>query len=324
MMIDAFACAARGRQSARVAPSNRGGFTLIEVLVVVAIIALLVAILLPALSRARAQARNMQCLSNLRQSGTAMQLYVVESKGWIPRAGDAGNRAFWASIVAKELNQVQRMPDSPDDLQVDKMKVLHCPERIKLLPAPFIDYVVNSMVPDPRNTGSRFQWDQIKLSPGDPYLEWCRLDVYRQPSGVIYVADAAREETSIAVNSFDSVEEARRSWYGLPTSGDGQVAAMDAFLGLHMPQGKPSFAAGGAYGEGNTTDGDGPRRVARKMHLNRFTNGGFMDGHADSVQLANRKDASGNPDHVGNYAYWLNLFGVEDAYTVAQLDQLGY
>ena len=51
------------------------GFTLIEVLVVVAIIAVLVAILLPAMNQARAQAQTVVCASNLRQLGMGIVDY---------------------------------------------------------------------------------------------------------------------------------------------------------------------------------------------------------------------------------------------------------
>lgn len=58
----------------------RKGFTLIEVLVVVAIIAVLVGILLPALSQARDHARSVACRSNLKQLMAGMHGYVGEQK----------------------------------------------------------------------------------------------------------------------------------------------------------------------------------------------------------------------------------------------------
>src|SRR2546422_9707917 len=54
----------------------RAGFTLIELLVVIAVIAILASLLLPALSSAKSSAQSVQCMSNLKQLGLALNMYV--------------------------------------------------------------------------------------------------------------------------------------------------------------------------------------------------------------------------------------------------------
>lgn len=103
-------------------------FTLVELLVVIGIIAVLIGILLPALGRARESAKTVQCLSNLRQIGTAMINYSNQNKGYVVPGGyEDGYLQKWFAILmnAKLLppNKAKASTEGP----VPASMVLRCP-----------------------------------------------------------------------------------------------------------------------------------------------------------------------------------------------------
>jgi prepilin-type N-terminal cleavage/methylation domain-containing protein/prepilin-type processing-associated H-X9-DG protein len=91
----------------------REGFTLIELLVVIAIVAILAALLFPVFSQARERARMSSCLSNQRQLGMALMMYVHDYDETFPYIRFHGNSAqkgtrtyVWKNAIAPYLKSV--------------------------------------------------------------------------------------------------------------------------------------------------------------------------------------------------------------------------
>jgi prepilin-type N-terminal cleavage/methylation domain-containing protein/prepilin-type processing-associated H-X9-DG protein len=78
--------------------SKKSAFTLIELLVVIAIIAILAAILFPVFAQARAKARGISCLSNTRQIGTSLMMYVQDYDETTP-SGRGGGWEWWVELM---------------------------------------------------------------------------------------------------------------------------------------------------------------------------------------------------------------------------------
>src|SRR5438094_59921 len=84
----------------RSTPAWSRAFTLIELLVVIAVIVILAAILFPVFAQARDKARQAACLSNLRQIGGALAMYIQDNDEHLPNCCSFGRSATWTDLGA--------------------------------------------------------------------------------------------------------------------------------------------------------------------------------------------------------------------------------
>jgi prepilin-type N-terminal cleavage/methylation domain-containing protein len=97
----------------------RRAFTLIELLVVIAIIAILAALLFPVFARAKAAAKQTTCLSNLKQMGAGIGMYMSDYDDVFPHAVDASDKftpQIW-SAYPEFMARIPTMPLMPEALE---------------------------------------------------------------------------------------------------------------------------------------------------------------------------------------------------------------
>ncbi len=211
-------------------PADRryaAAFTLVELLVVVAIIALLISLLLPSLNQARELARQVKCLSNLRQVNAAAQMWSTENAQWLVFARFDNKAAAYGLPVGSE---VWRCPEISSYLDTDRF------------------YGVNQNIVMPSD------------GPGGPYTEpvvwsWGKNNVHyhtrgnttyprvRYPARSVYYADTAQGTNGYVAGYWWNVLGGRRH------AGRGNVQWIDGH-GSIEPDDYPSVLLPASVGGG--------------------------------------------------------------------------
>ncbi|MDW8028258.1 MAG: DUF1559 domain-containing protein [Armatimonadota bacterium] len=139
--------------------SLRFGFTLIELLVVIAIIAVLAAILMPVFSQARAKARQAACISNEKQFGQAMLMYVQDYDEVFPY-GAWGHR-YWMFLINSYV------AGRPANFTRPAGNIFVCPND------PILHYISNpaAITPEPANS-----WGLVRDANGQ-YPYWASYSI---------------------------------------------------------------------------------------------------------------------------------------------------
>ena len=109
------------------ASRSRAAFTLIELLVVIAIIAILAAILFPVFAQAREKARGLTCMSNSRQVGLGVAMYVQDNDEAFPmgqRCPNGTGRTFWQEAIAPYIKNGDK---GSDGKAIGRGGVFSCP-----------------------------------------------------------------------------------------------------------------------------------------------------------------------------------------------------
>ena len=177
---------------------KRTGFTLVELLVVISIIALLLSILMPAMGKARKKAQSVVCMSNQRQIGLGMQLYLQDNRGTFMLCyGDDISQKGWFTRLVKD----GKLYSDNTIAYISGYDVLFCPSHRlapQLTAAEKRNYpklreysIVKGYISYGMSSGLTYDYSQAGY-PVSP----AKIQDIRQPANTILLVDASHKESA--------------------------------------------------------------------------------------------------------------------------------
>ena len=200
---------------------RRDGFTLVELLVVIAVIALLMGILLPALQRARGQAHRIICMSTLRNFSMAHKQYLAETEKYLPHTNYEpyytpwyNNDCFRTALGLRTATDEEKTRRPPGELQEWPSNI---PRKFICRSATYaLTHAENGLYPVDRSYGVNIDGDYDARQGGISKLS-DKESWVKQPSTKLFMADAL--DWWISYYQLDKYYIYGETWVGFKTYG---------------------------------------------------------------------------------------------------------